>query len=259
VEKVHKSSMKGKVESYLNKLKNEGIPIHFSLIDPAKVKSYDELRRVAKMLYDAGTSAFLVGGTLGISKDSLDNVVEVLKEFDIPIIIFPSNINLITEKADAILFLSLLNSDELYYVVGAQIVAAPLIKRAGLEVLPTAYLIIGYGGTAGHVGRARVIPYDNYELAVAYSLAAEMMGMRYVYLEAGSGAPESVRPQMVSEVSKNTEITVIVGGGIKDPEKAKELFLAGAHIIVTGNIIEYNYEKAIKIIQELCKVRKNAS
>lgn len=250
--------MKGKVENYLSKLKDEGIPIHFSLIDPAKVKSFEELRKIAKLLYESGTTAFLVGGTLGIHKSSLDSVVETLAEFEIPIIIFPSNINLITEKADAILFLSLLNSDDLYYVVGAQVVAAPLVKKSGLEVLPTAYLIIGHGGTAGHIGRARIIPYDNYELAVAYSLAAEMMGMRYVYLEAGSGAPESVRPNMVAEVARNTNITIIVGGGIREPEKARELFLAGAHIIVTGNIIEYNYEKAIKIVQELNKVRRNA-
>lgn len=246
------------MENYIQQLKNNGEAIHFSLIDPAKVKSTEELRKIARKLVDAGTKGFLIGGTLGVSRDSLDRVIETLNEFEVPRIIFPSNINLITEKADAILFMSLLNSDDIYYIIGAQIIAAPLVKQAKLEVLPTAYLIIGHGGTASHVGRARVIPYDNIDLALAYSLAAEMLGMRYIYLEAGSGAPETIRPKMVSEVSRNTNLTLIVGGGIKDPDKAKELFLAGADIIVTGNIIENDYEKAIKIIQELNKVKRDA-
>ncbi|AWR99466.1 geranylgeranylglyceryl/heptaprenylglyceryl phosphate synthase [Metallosphaera hakonensis] len=246
--------MKGKTASYLRKLINEGRPIHFSLIDPDKVTDLEVFGKVVSMLYKAGTSAFLVGGTLGVSKERLDAVLSLLQDLDVPKIIFPSNINLISDKADAILFMSLLNSDDLYYVIGAQVSSSIIVKMARLEPIPTGYLIVGHGGTAAHIGRARVVPYDNAELALAYALAAEYMGMQYLYLEAGSGAPETVRPEMIRFVSKASNINVIVGGGIRSPERASELIRAGAKAIVTGNIIESDAEKAIKIIDALQKI-----
>lgn len=100
----------------------------------------------------------------------------------------------ISKYADAILFMSLLNSDDPYFIIGAQVLGAPLVARYGLETLPTGYVIVGYGGAAGCVGRARPIPYDKPELGVAYVLAARFLGMRYMYLEAGSGAPEPIPP-----------------------------------------------------------------
>ncbi len=249
-------NLKGKVTKILEAKIEENLPVHFSLIDPAKIKSLEELKIIADGLYSAGTDAFLVGGTLGVSREKLDNVLDILDKFDIPKILFPSNINILSEKADAILFLSLLNSDDIYYIIGAQLSAAPLIKQMNLEVLPTAYLIIGHGGTAAHVGRARVIPYENIELAVAYAMAAEYMGMRYVYLEAGSGAPSTVKPEMIKEISANTNLRIIVGGGIRNSETAINLFKAGADIIVTGNIIEDNYYIAQQLIKELKKIKR---
>ncbi|MDT7861333.1 MAG: geranylgeranylglyceryl/heptaprenylglyceryl phosphate synthase [Saccharolobus sp.] len=241
--------LKGKVKKYiLDKLVDEK-RLHFSLLDPYKIKSENELNYIAKNLYEAGTDAFLIGGTLGVSKERLDFVLSSLEEYEIPKIIFPSNINLISEIADALLFLSLLNSDDIYYIIGAHIVAAPIIKMLQLEAIPTGYVIIGHGGTAAHVGRARVIPYDNFELALAYTLAAEYLGMSFVYLEAGSGAPEPVRPEMISFIKKITNIPLIVGGGIKGVDIARRLTEAGADIIVTGNIIENDLERAIKIIR----------
>jgi phosphoglycerol geranylgeranyltransferase len=247
--------MKEKISKYIQQLSEEGA-LHFSLIDPDKISNLDKLESLARKLYEAGTSAFLIGGTLGVSKDKLDNVLEILSDIEIPKIIFPSNINLLSEKADAILFLSLLNSDDIYYVIGAQVVAAPLIKKLGIEVLPTGYLIIGYGGTAGHIGRARIIPFDNNDLALSYALAAEFMGMKFLYLEAGSGSPETVRAEMVSMIRRFTNLTIIVGGGIRSQEAAIKLVEAGAHIIVTGNIIEDNPEKAIKIIESIRNYRR---
>ncbi|MCY0883722.1 MAG: geranylgeranylglyceryl/heptaprenylglyceryl phosphate synthase [Acidianus infernus] len=247
--------MKEKISKYIQQLSEEGA-LHFSLIDPDKISNLDKLDSLARKLYEAGTSAFLIGGTLGVSKDKLDNVLEILSDIKIPKIIFPSNINLISEKADAILFLSLLNSDDIYYVIGAQVVAAPLIKKLGIEVLPTGYLIIGYGGTAGHIGRARIIPFDNNDLALSYALAAEFMGMKFLYLEAGSGSPEPVKPEMVSVIRRFANLTIIVGGGIRTQETAIKLVEAGAHIIVTGNIIEDNPEKAIKIIESIRNYRR---
>ncbi len=243
--------LKGKVKKYILEKINDKKKLHFSLLDPYKIGSKSELEKIAKSLYNAGTDAFLVGGTLGVSKDKLDFVLSILEDYEIPKIIFPSNINLISEKADAILFLSLLNSDDIYYVIGAHIVAAPIIKMLQIEPIPTGYIIVGHGGTAAHVGRARIIPYDNYELALAYTLAAEYLGMNLVYLEAGSGAPSPVNPEMISFIKRFSEIPIIVGGGIKNAETAQKIAREGADIIVTGNIIESNLDKAIEIIKGL--------
>lgn len=249
--------LRGKVKRILQDQMNEGKVLHFSLFDPDKVDT-DSLYSIASKLVEAGTNAFLIGGTLGVSKEKLDKIIDILEDFYVPKIIFPSNVNLITEKADAILYMSLLNSDDIYYITGAQLIAAPIIKRLGLEVLSTAYLIVGHGGTAAHVGRARVIPYDNVELITAYSLMAELLGMRYIYLEAGSGAPEPIKPSIVSFVKKYLEeAKVIIGGGIRSEDIAKELGYAGADIIVTGNIIEQNLEKALKIVKEISNIRRN--
>ena len=248
--------LRGKTEAYLRSLSEEGRALHFSLFDPEKV-NVNSLYNQAKALYDAGTSAFLIGGTLNVNLEKLDAVLDVLEDFDVPKMIFPGNINMISRKADAILFMSLLNSDDIYYIIGAQILAAPIIKASGLEVLPTAYIIVGHGGTAAHVGRARVIPYDNMDLAVAYSLAAEFLGMRYVYLEAGSGAPEPVRPEMIRAVRNYTKVFLIVGGGIRSKEAAIRAAEAGANAIVTGNIIEKDPERAVEIIKGLKTVKLN--
>ncbi|BFH73344.1 geranylgeranylglyceryl/heptaprenylglyceryl phosphate synthase [Sulfurisphaera javensis] len=248
--------LKGKVKKIIQEKLSEGRVLHFSLFDPDKV-DLETLYSIASKLVESGTSGFLIGGTLGVSKEKLDNIIDILEDFKVPKIIFPSNVNLITEKADAILFMSLLNSDDIYYVTGAQLIAAPIIKKLRLETLSTGYVIVGHGGTAAHVGRARVIPYDNIELIVAYSIMAELFGMDFVYLEAGSGAPEPIRPYAISVTKKYLENTkIIVGGGIRSEEVAKELALAGSDIIVTGNIIEQNLEKALKIVKEISNIRR---
>lgn len=249
--------LRGKVKRILMDQLSEGKVLHFSLLDPDKV-DIESLYSIASKLVNAGTSAFLIGGTLGVSKEKLDKIIEILEDFEIPKIIFPSNVNLITEKADAILFMSLLNSDDIYYITGAQLVAAPLIRKLNLEALPTAYIIVGYGGTAAHVGKARIIPYDNIELILAYSIMAELLGMKFIYLEAGSGAPQPIDPSAISLIKKNLEDSkLIIGGGIRSEEVAKRIAIAGADIIVTGTIIEQNLEKALKIINEINNIRRN--
>lgn len=248
--------LRGKVKKIIQEKLSEGRVLHFSLFDPDKVE-INSLYSIASKLVEAGTSGFLIGGTLGVSKEKLDSIIEILEDFEVPKIIFPSNVNLLSEKADAILFMSLLNSDDIYYVTGAQLIAAPIIKKLGVESLSTGYVIVGYGGTAAHVGRARVIPYDNVELIAAYTIMAELFGMDFVYLEAGSGAPEPIKPSIISIIKKYVEnIKVIVGGGIRTESIARELALAGSDIIVTGNIIEQNLEKALKIVKEISNIRR---
>lgn len=247
---------RGRVAKYIEDKVGSGETLHFSLVDPAKT-DVEELPRIAEQLVEAGTDAFLVGGSLAVSESDIDEVIEALRTASLPIILFPGNINGISRKADAILFMSLLNSDDIYYVTGAQVSAAPIIKRYGLEVLPTAYIIVGYGGAAGFMGRARPIPYDKPEIAAAYAMAAEMMGMRFIYLEAGSGAPRPVPTDMVSYVRQSIDSSiVIVGGGIRSPEVAQGIVRAGADVIVTGNIIEDSIEQAKRIIRAVKKGRR---
>jgi len=157
---------------------------------------------------------------------------------EIPLILFPGNITGITGHADAIFFMSLLNSANPYFLVDAQAIAAPTIKRLGLEAIPLGYIILGSGGAAGFIGYARPIPYSKPSLALAYALAGQYLGKRLIYLEAGSGAEEPVPPRVVSTVKQVLEVPLIVGGGIRKPEQAEAAVKAGADIIVTGTIVE---------------------
>jgi phosphoglycerol geranylgeranyltransferase len=244
---------RGKVYNLITKMLSYGEKIHFTLIDPEKVRSTEELRDILKLVVDAGTDAILIGGSLMVFSDDVTMIAKVVEEFDKPSILFPGSIAGISPYADAILFLSLLNSDNIYYVIGAQVVAAPIIKRFGLEVLPTGYIIVGsFNSSVSFMGRARPIPFNKPAITAAYALAAKYMGMKFVYLEAGSGAKRCIPPETVSTVKKIVDdMIVIVGGGIRDPEKAYTLANAGADIIVTGTIVEKDVSKAVEIISKL--------
>ncbi len=248
--------LRGRVGSYISEKLESGETLHFTLVDPNKIPELDVFHERLELLVSAGTDAFLVGGSVGVSESEVDKVVKELKKYGLPVILFPGNVSGISRYADAILFMSLLNSDNPYFIIGAQVLGAPIVIKYGLEVLPTAYLIIEYGGAAGHVGRARPIPADKPEVGVAYALAAQLLGMKYVYLEAGSGAPKPVPPEFVSEVRKATSLTVIVGGGIRQPETAVKIRDAGAHIIVTGTVFEKEPAKAVKVIKAIKRGQK---
>lgn len=242
------------VDSHLRSKLNSGEKIHFTLLDPDKVSDLSKVDKVAEITVSEGTDAFLVGGSIGVSERDVDELVISLKKWGLPVILFPGNVSGISRHADAILFMSLLNSDDPYFIIGAQVLGAPLVARYGLEALPTGYVIVGYGGAAGYVGRARPIPYDKPELGVAYVLAARFLGMKYVYLEAGSGAPEPIPPKFVRKVSAfKGDSVLIVGGGIRTQEQAREAINSGADVIVTGTAIEENAEKAREIIRAVKK------
>jgi phosphoglycerol geranylgeranyltransferase len=165
-------------------------------------------------------------------------VKAVKRTVKIPIILFPNNVTGISRYADAIWFMSLLNSVDPYFLMGAQILGAPLVKKFGIEPIPLGYLIAGEGGTAGVVGKAIPIPYNKPELAAAHALAGQYLGMRFIYLEAGSGAKNPVPPDMIRVVRHYVDIPMIVGGGIRSREQALAAASAGADIIVTGNVVE---------------------
>jgi phosphoglycerol geranylgeranyltransferase len=194
---------------------------------------------VARKLQDMGAPAVLLGGSSVTDQLELTKVVtEIKAKVTIPVILFPGNVTGVSPKADAILFSSLLNSENPYFITEAQALGAFAVKKYGIEPLPTAYIIVGEGTAAWFVGRARGIPFHKPKIAAMYSLAAQFMGMRFVYLEAGSGASQSVPPEMVAVVRKHYEGTLIVGGGIRTAEAAAKIAKAGADIIVIGTMIE---------------------
>ena len=230
------------VHRYIQKKISEDGAIHMTLIDPAEL---DPRRAadVAAAAARAGTSAIMIGGSIGVGEELVNSIVKEIKnalksiDKNIPVILFPGNPSALSPYADAVWFLSVLNSLNPYFIIGGQMQAAPLVKRYGLEPLPLAYLIIGEGGAVGYVSQTRPIPFNQHEVAIAYALAAQYMGFRYVYLEGGSGG-RPVPPALISAVKKEINVSLVVGGGIREADLAFKATKAGADIIVTGNIVE---------------------
>jgi phosphoglycerol geranylgeranyltransferase len=218
-------------------IKSEGT-ICVGLIDHENI-SPKEAARLAARIEKCGVKAILVGGSTAVDQIELDQVVRTIKEnVTSPVILFPGNVTGVSPSADAIFFSCLMNSDNPYFITEAQALGALAIRKYNLEAIPMAYLIVGDGGAAGFVGRAKGIPQNKPSLAAMYALAAEYFGMRFVYLEAGSGADGRVSHAMVSSVRKVYNGTLIVGGGITSAESAKSASDAGAEIIVIGTLLE---------------------
>ena len=226
------------VENYLKSQLKKKNTLIFILIDSEVSKNTDAVT-LAKKVEKMGASAILVGGSSVTDQMEMAKAVKTIKKsIKIPIILFPGNITGVVPGADAILFSSLLNSENPYFTSQAQALGAPAVLKFGLEPLPTAYLIIGEGTSAWFFGSARGIPFDKPNIAAAYSLAAQFLGMRFVYLEAGSGAKSNVKPEMVKTVRKIFNGFLIVGGGIKDVKTATNLAKAGADALVIGTFLE---------------------
>jgi phosphoglycerol geranylgeranyltransferase len=247
----------GKVEQYLLASKKKRTGLIFVLIDSEASKMKESVK-LAKDVEKLGASAILVGGSSAINQLEMAEVVKTIKKsVKIPIILFPGNVTGVVPKADAILFSSLLNSENPYYITQAQALGAPTVLKFSLEPLPTAYIIIGEGTTAWFVGSARAIPFDKPGIAAAYCLAAQFLGMRFVYLEAGSGAKQSVRPEMIQTVRKVFKGFLIVGGGIKDAKTAAEIIKAGADAIVIGTMLEKEKDSLKKLAEIANSLKSN--
>jgi len=230
--------MIGKVEKYLQEKIQEDGAIHITLLDPEKATP-ESASKIAREVESCKTAAIMVGGSTLASTSHLDDVVKSIKNaVKIPVILFPNNITGICRHADAIWFMSLLNSSDPYFIAGAQVWGAPLIKKFGLEAIPLGYIIVGENSAVSVVGRACPIPYNKPELAAAHALAAQYFGMRFVYLEAGSGAKQPPPKDMVKTVKEFVNIPLIVGGGIRTSRQVRETVDAGADIIVTGTVVE---------------------
>ncbi len=230
--------MAGRVEEYLLRKIDEKGALHVVLIDPERVtpKSASLLAQEGEM---GGSSVIMVGGSTIVSSTHLDAVVRaVKKKVQLPVVLFPNNITGVSRYADALWFMSLLNSADPYFITGVQVLAAPLVNKFGLEAIPLGYLIVGEGGAAAVIGRAWPIPYNKPELAAAHALAAQYLGMRFVYLEAGSGVSRPVPAEMIVLVKSVTQVKLVVGGGIRTGIQAAEVASAGADLIVTSTALE---------------------
>jgi phosphoglycerol geranylgeranyltransferase len=227
----------GRVSEYLAACLRQG-PVHLTLIDPDKSPG-EGAAAIARGAVELGSHAILLGGSTGISQEKMGAAARAIKAaVPVPVVIFPQGPESLTPEADAVLFMSLLNSRNLDLVIRVHARSAPAIRRMGLEPISLGYLVIAPGMRVGEVGQVDTVPRDRPDLAVGYALAAELLGMRMVYLEAGSGAPSPVPVEMVRAVRAALSIPLIVGGGIRTGAEAAALLGAGAQLLVTGTVTE---------------------
>lgn len=217
----------------------------FSLIDPLDYPSIDKAIATAKDSYEAGADAILIGGSLGVQGEILDTVAKRIKEnVSIPVILFPGNIATVTRFADAIYFMSLINSRNPYWITRAQMLSAPVIKQMKIEMLPVAYIVVEPGGTVGWVGDVDIIPRAKPKIAAAFAMAAEALGFKFILTDTGSNPSDGHIPlEFISTVKKSISIPYIVAGGIRTPEQAKSVVKAGADIIQIGTAFEADLKK----------------
>jgi len=241
----------GRTERYLlERLETHGC-VHLTLFDPEN-HTLEELARLAGAAEAQGTDAFMVGGSTVYSHERFDESIKRIKEnTSLPVIIFPNNVNAISRHADAIFFMSLLNSLEWWFILGAQIHGSLLVKEYGLEAIPMGYIVFSSDTSVAIMGRVFPLPATKPLIAASYALAAQYLGMRLIYLEAGSGATEPVSPEGVSAVKSIINVPLIVGGGIRTPEQARKTVEAGADMIVTGTLAERNIEGLGSIVRAI--------
>ncbi|MDL5046728.1 geranylgeranylglyceryl/heptaprenylglyceryl phosphate synthase [Oscillatoria amoena NRMC-F 0135] len=210
------------------------------LVDPDKVTDRLQLQHLIDLASENCVDYFLVGGSLVTTTNLTEVVNQIKQHVNLPVILFPGNAIQVEPSADGILFLSLISGRNPELLIGQHVVAAPVIKNTGLEVLPTGYLLINSGRTTSvaYISNTLPLPDDKYSLAACTAMAGEMLGLRLIYLDAGSGADKEISAKMISAVRKAVTVPLIVGGGINTPDKALAAMQAGADMIVVGNALE---------------------
>ena len=225
----------------LTERKRQGKKSFAVLIDPDKVNNLDTLQLVEHAV-GSGVDYLLVGGSLVVS-NYLDECVQLIKQkCSIPVILFPGSPSQVSKYADALLYLSLISGRNADLLIGQHVVSAPVVKQSGLEIMSTGYMVIDGGAptTVSYISNATPIPADKNDIAVCTAMAGEMLGMKLIYMDAGSGAKRAISEEMISRVAKIISVPLIIGGGITEPEKAYLNCKAGADLIVVGNAIEKN-------------------
>lgn len=229
----------GKVERYINDTIAHDGGILSLIVDPVDYPYVEKAVETAVTAREAGFDLIAVGGSIGAQGKLLDTATKMIKEkVDVPVVLFPGNIATITPYADAIYFLSLLNSRNPYWISQAQTLAAPLIKQLNIEPLPTGYIVVEPGGTVGWVGDANLVPRTKPQIAAALALAGEYNGNRIVFTDAGSAADEPVPTPMVSAVASAVDVPYLIAGGIRTPRQAGDIIAAGGDWIQIGTAAE---------------------
>jgi len=234
--------MKSLIYSSLTEKKRLGRKSFAVLIDPDKVNKA-VLDQLIKLSLEAGVDYFLVGGSLVIS-DHLDDCVQHIKSnCNIPVVLFPGSPSQVSKYADALLYLSLISGRNPELLIGQHVVSAPFVKKSGLEIMPTGYMVIDGGAptTVSYISNASPIPANKGEIAMCTAMAGEMLGMKLIYMDAGSGAQQPIPEKMIQAVAQHIDVPLIIGGGIIEPEKAYLNCKAGADVIVVGNAIEKDH------------------
>ncbi len=240
--------MKQRIYQLLQERKLKGQKSFAVLIDPDKVNVARTEQLVAKAV-DAKVDYIFVGGSLVIS-NNLDECIRQIKvSCNIPVIIFPGAPSQVSRYADALLYLSLISGRNPELLIGQHVISAPVVKQSGLEIMPTGYMVIDGGAptTVSYISNAAPIPADKNEIALCTAMAGEMLGMKLIFMDAGSGAKKPITETMIEKVAAGIEAPLIVGGGITNPEKAYLNCRSGADVIVVGNAIE----KDASLIKEI--------
>jgi len=228
--------------------KKEGRKLFSILIDPDK-QNEESLLQIIKKSKSSNVDLFFIGGSL-LSNSSLDFCISIIKQnCKIPVVIFPGNAIQLNDKADGILFLSLISGRNPEMLIGNHVITAPILKEFDIEVLSTGYMLIdsGKSTSVSYMSNTTPIPHDKDDIAVCTAIAGEMLGLKMIYMDGGSGAINSVSNKMITVVANNIDVPLIIGGGINSAKQAKEKCKSGADIIVVGNAIEKNN----KLIQEI--------
>ncbi|MDE1868345.1 MAG: geranylgeranylglyceryl/heptaprenylglyceryl phosphate synthase [Candidatus Micrarchaeota archaeon] len=250
---------KGKVELYIHEILESKGAMLFSLIDPVDYKSPEDAVKTAKLAADGGADVVLLGGSTEAQGEILDNVALGIKEeIDVPLILFPGNIASISKHADAIYFMSMLNARNPYWIIQAQMLSAPTVRRFNIEPLPVGYIVVHPGGTVGWVGDANSVPREKPKIAASLAMAGEYLGNRFIITDTGSNPrlqnSGPIPKEMIRMVKSAISVPYIVGGGIITAQELRDAYSSGADIVQIGTAFEDG--KTQKKMSEFAKVVK---
>jgi putative glycerol-1-phosphate prenyltransferase len=234
---------------YLKTLKGAKKAIAW-LIDPDKFNNEDILVQ-SETANRLGVDLIFIGGS--IIANQVDEVITVIKELTrIPVVLFPGSPLQLSVKADAVLFLSLISGRNPEYLIGNHVIAAPFLRQSGIEIIPTGYMLINGGQqtSVSYMSNTQPIPADKPDIALATAMAAEMLGLQILYLDAGSGAINPVSSKMISMITQEINLPLLVGGGIRTPSDVRKAYASGADLVIVGNAIEENRDCFVGLIEE---------
>ena len=242
----------------LNQFKSYGRKAFAVLLDPDYI-SRNDLGPFLTRAEACEVDMLLLGGSLMVDGDIDEALRQLKSQTDIPVVLFPGSIQQISSEADAILLLSLISGRNPELLIGQHVIAAPKLKKSGLEILPTGYMLIESGRTttAHYVSNSLPIPYEKAEIAACTAMAGEMLGLKLIYMDGGSGAEKSISSEMIAAVSKQVDLPLIIGGGIRSAEDASRIWDAGADMIVIGNALEKGESFELLEAVASCKSGKN--